>query len=77
MDSDMHRREAKKVSVTGACSLQEIKNTESVWTMRKTGFCEGGHKYKNCLLSKRVHKESVMRTPTLFPLACFTNAILK
>ena len=38
-----HTREAKKVSVTGACSLQESKNTESVWNIRKTGFCEGGH----------------------------------
>ena len=36
-----HPREAKKVSVTEACSLQESKNTESVWKMRKTGFCEG------------------------------------
>ena len=54
---DTHRREAKKVSVTGACSLQEIKNTESVWTMRKIGFCEGGHKYKNCLFTR----ESIRR----------------
>jgi len=41
------------VSVTGACSLQESKNTESVWKMRKTGFCEGGHKCKNCLLTRQ------------------------
>ena len=54
---DMHRQEAKKVSVTGACSLQEIKNTESVWTIRKTRFCEGGHRYKNCLLTR----ESIRR----------------
>ena len=45
------------MSVTGACSLQEIKNTESVWTMRKIGFCEGGHKYKNCLFTR----ESIRR----------------
>ena len=45
------------MSVTGACSLQEIKNTESVWMMRKIGFCEGGHKYKNCLFTR----ESIRR----------------
>ena len=31
-----------KLSVARAGRLQECKNTEFVWDMRKTGFCEGG-----------------------------------
>ena len=37
-----HSRDVKKVSVARAGRLQECKNTEFVWEMRKTGFCEGG-----------------------------------
>ena len=37
-----HPRNAKKVSITGAGRLRESKNTEFVWELRKTGFCEGG-----------------------------------
>ena len=32
----------EKVSVTRAGSLLEYRNTEFVWELRKTGFCEGG-----------------------------------
>ena len=39
-----HPRDAEKVSVTGAGSLRECKNTEFAWELRKTGFCEGGCK---------------------------------
>ena len=39
-----HPREAKKFSVTGAGCLRECKNTEFVWELRKTAFCEGGCK---------------------------------
>ena len=37
-----HPRDAKKVFITGAGRLRESKNTEFVWELRKTGFCEGG-----------------------------------
>ena len=37
-------RDAKKMSVTGAGRLSECKDTEFVWELRKTGFCEGGRK---------------------------------
>ena len=36
-----HPRYAKN-QVTGAGHLQEFKNTELVWKLRKTGFYEGG-----------------------------------
>ena len=39
-----HPREVKKVSITGAGRLRECKNTEFVWELRKTGFCESGRK---------------------------------
>ena len=39
-----HGRDAKKVPVTGAGRLRECKNTEFVWEVRKTRFCEGGLK---------------------------------
>ena len=32
------------VSITGAGHLRECKNKEFVWELRKTAFCEGGHK---------------------------------
>ena len=35
-----HPRDRKKVSVTEAGRLRELKNTE----LRKMGFCEGGRK---------------------------------
>ena len=35
---------AKKVSVTGAGCLLEFKNTDFVWELRRTGFCEGSYK---------------------------------
>ena len=37
-----HPRDAKKESETGAGRLQERKNTEFVWELRKMGFCKGG-----------------------------------
>ena len=37
-----HSLDVKKVSVARAGRLRECKNTEFVWEMRKTGFCEGG-----------------------------------
>ena len=37
-----HSRDVKKVSVARAGRSWECKNTEFVWEMRKTGFCEGG-----------------------------------
>ena len=33
-----HPRDAKKVPLTGAGHLQECKNTEFVWELRKTGL---------------------------------------
>ena len=39
-----HPREAKKFSITGAGCLRECQNTEFVWELRKTAFCEGGRK---------------------------------
>ena len=44
-------RVAKKVSVTGAGRLWECQNTEFVWELRKTGFCEGGCK-QSCPLTR-------------------------
>lgn len=46
-----------KNQVTGAGHLQEFKNTELVWKLRKTGFYEGGRKYwavclRECVLGK-------------------------
>ena len=39
-----HLPDAKKVSITVAGPLLEYKNTEFVWELRKTKFCEGGCK---------------------------------
>ena len=39
-----HPQDAKKVSVTGAGSLRECQNTAFIWELRKTVYCEGGHK---------------------------------
>ena len=39
-----HPRGVKKVSITGVVRLRESKNTEFVWELRKTGFCESGRK---------------------------------
>ena len=39
-----------KRCLTGAGRLQECKNTEFVWKLRKMGFCQGGCK-KSCLLT--------------------------
>ena len=36
-----HSRDVKKVSVARAGRLRECKNTDFVWEMRRTGFCEG------------------------------------
>ena len=52
-----HSRDVKKVSVARAGRLQECKNTEFVWEMRKTGFCEGGRwvdlsRLRECLVGK-------------------------
>ena len=43
--------DAKKVFVTGAGHLQELKNKAFVWESRKTGFCEGSLK-KSCRLMR-------------------------
>ena len=37
-------RDSKKVFVTGAGRLAECKSTDFVWELKKTRFCEGGHK---------------------------------
>ena len=37
-------RDSKKVFVTGAGRLRECKNTDFVWELKKTRFCEGGRK---------------------------------
>ena len=39
-----HPRDGKNVSITGAGCLLECKNTEIVWELRKTEFCEGDRK---------------------------------
>ena len=39
-----HPQDAKMVSVIAAGRLREFQNTEFVWDLRKTGFCEGVHK---------------------------------
>ena len=39
-----HHQDAEKVSITAAGRLRECENTEFVWELRKTGFCEGGRK---------------------------------
>lgn len=36
-----HPQNTKKVSVTNAGRLRGCKNTEFLWELRKTGFCEG------------------------------------
>ena len=60
-----HPWDVKKVFVPGAGLLQECKNTEFVWELPKTGFCEGGHKW-SCLLTR----VSIMRASTI------TNTLL-
>lgn len=52
-----HPQNTKKVSVTKAGRLQGCKNTEFLWELRKTGFCEGECKYRavrfrECLLGE-------------------------
>jgi len=37
-------RDSKKMFVPGAGRLRECKNTDFVWELKKTRFCEGGHK---------------------------------
>ena len=39
-----HPQNTKKVSVTKAGRLRGCKNTEFLWELRKTGFCEGERK---------------------------------
>ena len=36
-------RNLKKMFVTGAGRLREYKNTDFLWELKKTRFCEGGH----------------------------------
>ena len=44
-----HPWDNKKVYITDC--LQECKNTEFVWGLRKMGICEGGH-LKSCSLTR-------------------------
>ena len=37
-------RDSKMMFVTGAGRLREFKNTDFLWELKKTRFCEGGHK---------------------------------
>ena len=46
-----HPQNTKKVSVTNAGRLWGCKNTEFLWELRKTGFCEGERKW-SCPLSR-------------------------
>ena len=46
-----HPQNTKKVSVTKAGRLRGCKNTEFLWELRKTGFCEGERK-QSCPLSR-------------------------
>ena len=39
-----HPQDVKKVSITGSGCVQECKNTEFIWELRKMTFCEGGRK---------------------------------
>ena len=41
----------------GVC-LRECKNTEFVWELRKTGFCEGGRKHIELSAFESVHNKS-------------------
>ena len=54
-----HPRDVKKVSITGAGRLRKCKNTQFVWELRKTAFCEGGHK-----LSFPLTRVSIRRAPS-------------
>ena len=56
-----HSRDVKKVSVARAGRLRECKNTEFVWEMRKTGFCERGH-WVDLSACESVRWESFHRT---------------
>ena len=44
-------RDSKKMFVTGAGRLRECKNTDFLWELKKTRFCEGGHKL-SCPLTR-------------------------
>ena len=58
-----HPRVAKMVPITWACRLRECKNTEFVWELRKTGFCEGSLKYSCFPLTCTdcIHKSSLRK----------------
>ena len=53
------------VPVTGAGRLRECKNTEFVWELRKTAFCEDGRKQSFPLTRVSVRRVS---TVYVFPL---------
>jgi len=61
-----------KRCLTGAGRLQECKNTEFVWKLRKMGFCQGGHN-KSCPFSRA----SLRRTSTACRLFIFSFPLLE
>ena len=63
----------KKVSVTGAGCLPGCKNTEFVWELRKTGFCEGGHKLSCPLMRVPVRRASAV---LILPFLLFLQTVL-
>ena len=42
--------------------LQEFKNTELVWELRKMGFCEGGCKQSSLLMRVSIRRASIANT---------------
>ena len=46
----------------GAGRLQEFKNTELVWELRKMGFCEGGCKQSSLLMRVSIRRASIANT---------------
>ena len=46
----------------GAGLLQEFKNTEFVWELRKMGFCEGGCKQSCLLMRVSTRRASIINT---------------
>ena len=53
-----HPRDVK----TGGGRLQEFKNTEFIWELRKMGFSEGGCKQSCLLMRVSIRRASVINT---------------
>ena len=68
-----HPQDIKKVSITGAGRLRECKTTELVWELRKTAFCEGGHKESFPLTRVSVRRAPsrviLIKLPQILPLS--------